>query len=222
MINICNLNKRYAERTQAEVSALSGIDLEIAAGEFVSIQGPSGCGKSTLLNIIGLLDLPSSGHYYLDGLDVASIKDKAQAELRNEKIGFVVQDFALIGNESVFFNIGLPMMIKNEPKHVIKYRCLEIMDQLGIADQANKLVRNLSGGQRQRVAIARALINTPSIILADEPTGSLDQKTAAEVMKLLSDLNHQFNLTVLLVTHDIEVSNYATKHLHMLDGRLIK
>ena len=222
MFELKNLTKVYAKGTEAEVKALDDIQLSIEQGDFIAVQGPSGCGKTSLLNILGLLDSPTTGEYLIDGEDVSSFSDSQQAIQRNQHIGFVLQDFALINSETALYNVGLPMYLDGQPRRKIRERVENAMDLLGVADQVNKKVRNMSGGQRQRVAIARALINEPKLILADEPTGSLDQATSHQVVQLLAELHEKMSVTVLMVTHDKTMTQYAKRTIHMVDGRFTK
>jgi putative ABC transport system ATP-binding protein len=218
MIDLQHISKVYPVGKE-KFYALRDVNLHIQAGEFVAICGASGSGKSTLLNIVGCLDTPSEGTYFLEGEDVASLSSERQAAIRNEKIGFVLQDFALIDNESVLYNVMLPLLLSKTPLSDIKRRAYEVLGLVGIADQAKKKANNLSGGQRQRVAIARAIVNMPSIILADEPTGQLDSQTGIQIMEILKVLNQQ-GITVLLVTHDEQVAAYATRRIVVVDGNI--
>ena len=201
--------------------ALDHVDLQIEKGEFVAICGASGSGKSTLLNIIGCLDDCSEGSYLLDGVDVEKMSDEKKSAVRNDKVGFVFQDFALINNQSVLYNVMLPLLLsKKTPWSQVKSRAKAALEQVGLADQARKKANQLSGGQRQRVAIARAIVNEPSIILADEPTGQLDSQTGIQIMELLRSLNEK-GITVLVVTHDEKVSAYAKRIITVSDGRIV-
>lgn len=203
-----------------QVSALRGINLQLGAGEYVSIMGPSGSGKSTLLNLIGLLDRPTSGDYYLDGGNVTELDDEQQARVRREKIGFVFQSFHLIPRLTAAMNIELPLILAGIPADERKVRAQRLLESYGLADRATHRPDQLSGGQRQRVAIARATAMQPSVLLADEPTGNLDRATGQEVLKLLEQLVEQ-NITLVIVTHDAEIGGRAKRQLHMLDGRII-
>ncbi len=203
-----------------QVSALRDIDLNIQAGEYVSIMGPSGSGKSTLLNLIGLLDRPSSGVYQLDGLDVTTLDDVQQAQVRREKIGFVFQFFHLVPRLSAAMNIELPMILSGIPAQERKQRVAALIASYGLADRADHRPEQLSGGQRQRVAIARATIMQPLVLLADEPTGNLDQTTGKEVMSLLENLVGQ-GVTLILVTHDPALGQRAGRQLQMVDGKIV-
>lgn len=201
------------------VSALSDIDLHIAAGDYVSIMGPSGSGKSTLLNLLGLLDRPSSGVYKLDGIDVTSLDDVQQAKVRSEKIGFVFQSFHLVPRLSAAMNIELPLILAGMPPAERKQRVTQLLEDYSLTDRADHRPDQLSGGQRQRVAIARATSMNPAVLLADEPTGNLDQTTGKEVIHLLESLVER-KVTLIMVTHDPDIGVRAHTQLHMVDGRL--
>jgi putative ABC transport system ATP-binding protein len=201
-----------------QVAALRGIDLDIAAGDYVSIMGPSGSGKSTLLNLIGLLDRPTSGTYFLDGGNVTDLNDKQQARVRSEKIGFVFQSFHLVPRLTAAMNIELPMILAGIPVSERKSRVTKLLENYGLADRAEHRPEQLSGGQRQRVAIARATSMHPAVLLADEPTGNLDQTTGKEVMKLLEQLLAQ-KVALIVVTHDPVIGGRAARQLHMVDGQ---
>ncbi len=219
MISFSNVQRVFKVGDQ-EVAALRDINLELAAGEYVSIMGPSGSGKSTLLNLIGLLDRPSSGIYRLDGQDVSTLNDEEQARVRREKIGFVFQFFHLVPRLSAAMNIELPMILAGVAAAERKERVAALLKSYGLADRADHRPDQLSGGQRQRVAIARATIMHPVVLLADEPTGNLDQATGVEVMNLLEQLVAQ-GVTLILVTHDPGLGRRASRQLHMLDGRIV-
>ena len=201
-----------------QVAALRGIDLDIAAGDYVSILGPSGSGKSTLLNLIGLLDRPTSGTYFLDGGNVTDLNDKQQARVRSEKIGFVFQSFHLVPRLTAAMNIELPMILAGIPVAERKARVTKLLENYGLADRAEHRPEQLSGGQRQRVAIARATSMHPAVLLADEPTGNLDQTTGKEVMNLLEQLVAQ-KVALIVVTHDPVIGGRAMRQLHMVDGQ---
>lgn len=187
-------------------------------GDFCAIQGPSGSGKSTLLNIMGLLDRPSTGALLIDGEDTVTWSDRKRSEYRNRRIGFILQDFGLIQNETALYNIGLPMYLAGASKSHIRTRVEELLTLLDIEGQVQKRVKHMSGGQKQRVAIARALVNQPDLILADEPTGALDTENSELVLETLTRMNREEALTVLLVTHDPRMAAYADKVLIMEDG----
>lgn len=218
MIDLIQISKVYTVGREA-FYALKEINLHVAAGEFLAVRGTSGSGKTTLLNIIGCLDSFSSGKYTLDGVDVASLSDEKKAVFRNEKIGFVLQDFALINDQTVLFNTMLPLLLGKTPYSQIKEKAQQALSAVGILDQAKKKVNQLSGGQRQRVAIARAIVNKPEIVLADEPTGQLDSETGKQIMDLLKSLNES-GVTVMVVTHDSSVAAYADRIVKVTDGVL--
>lgn len=203
-----------------QVAALRGIDLSIAAGDYVSIMGPSGSGKSTLLNLIGLLDRPSSGTYLLDGGNVTDLNDEQQAKVRSEKVGFVFQSFHLVPRLTAAMNIELPLILAGIPVVERKTRVKRLLEDYGLTDRADHRPDQLSGGQRQRVAIARATSMHPAVLLADEPTGNLDQTTGKEVMNLLEQLVVQ-RLTLIVVTHDPVIGERAQRQLHMVDGQIV-
>ena len=200
---------------------LRDVTLSIAGGEFTAIQGPSGSGKSTLLHILGLLDRPTSGNYFLCGENVATLDDDALSARRNATIGFVFQSFYLIPYASALDNVLLPGMYADTPRHLLRERGLALLDQVGLADRAGHKPSQLSGGQQQRVALARALINNPDLILADEPTGQLDSKTGEEIMALLADINTRAGKTVVVVTHDDATAAYARRRILVHDGRVV-
>ena len=192
------------------VYVLKGIDLEINKGEYVALMGPSGSGKSTLMNLLGCLDTPTSGNYILNGKDVSKMHDNELAEIRNKEIGFVFQTFNLLPRTTALDNVALPMIYAGYSKSERTIRATEVLKQVNLADRMDHQPNQLSGGQRQRVAIARALVNSPSIILADEPTGNLDSKTSDEIMKLLEDIHKNGN-TIILVTHEEEIAAHAKR-----------
>jgi putative ABC transport system ATP-binding protein len=204
-----------------EVHALSGIQLEIRRGEYVSIAGPSGCGKSTLLAIVGLLDSPSTGTYELKGVDVGDISLRDQTRLRNREIGFVFQAFNLIGDLTVYENVELPLTYRPTSREERRKRAEEALDRVGMNHRAGHYPSQLSGGQQQRAAVARALVTNPSILLADEPTGNLDSANGATVMQLLHEL-HEQGTTICSVTHDERFTRNADRTLHLFDGRIVE
>ncbi|MDH3351635.1 MAG: ABC transporter ATP-binding protein [Gammaproteobacteria bacterium] len=202
-----------------KVHALSGVSLDINRNEYVAIMGPSGSGKSTLMNIIGCLDIPTSGSYSLDGEMVANKSEGELAEIRNRMIGFVFQTFNLIPRADIFHNVELPLVYGGIPKAERRQRTEEAIEQVGLADRMKHKPNELSGGQRQRVAIARALVFNPSIILADEPTGNLDTKTGEEIMGMFDDL-HAAGQTIILVTHEDNIARHANRAIHLRDGKI--
>ncbi|HEY6094608.1 MAG TPA: ABC transporter ATP-binding protein [Gallionellaceae bacterium] len=219
MIEFNQVSRSFTVGDQ-QVQALRSVDLNIAAGEYVSIMGPSGSGKSTLLNLIGLLDRPSSGTYRLDGGDVTALNDVQQAKVRSEKIGFVFQSFHLVPRLTAAMNIELPMVLAGVDPAERKERVAQLVENYGLKDRADHRPDQLSGGQRQRVAIARATSMHPAVLLADEPTGNLDQTTGKEVMHLLEQLVEQ-KVALILVTHDPQLGGRAQRQIHMMDGQII-
>jgi putative ABC transport system ATP-binding protein len=219
MIDLNQVSRIFAVGDQ-QVAALRGIDLHIAAGDYVSVMGPSGSGKSTLLNLIGLLDRPTSGTYELDGGNVTALDDVQQARVRSEKIGFVFQAFHLVPRLTAAMNIELPMMLAGVPPEERKARVAKLVENYGLKDRADHRPDQLSGGQRQRVAIARATSMHPAVLLADEPTGNLDQATGKEVLNLLEQLVEQ-GVTLIMVTHDPAIGGRAARQIHMVDGQIV-
>jgi putative ABC transport system ATP-binding protein len=203
-----------------ETHALSTVDVEIRRGEYVSIGGPSGCGKSTLLSILGLLDSPTRGSYWLDGRPVANLPGPERARVRNRDIGFIFQSFNLIGDLTVFENVALPLTYRGIDRNERSRRVNAALDQVGMAHRASHRPAQLSGGQQQRVAVARAVAGEPRILLADEPTGNLDSKSGEAVMALLHEL-HRNGATICIVTHDPRYARHAERHIHLFDGRII-
>ncbi len=212
--------KKVFYTDEVETHALSGVHMEIKRGEYVSISGPSGCGKSTLLSILGLLDTPTDGQYWLDGKPVQSLGFTERARIRNREIGFIFQSFNLIGDLSVFENVELPLTYRGMPAAERKRRVGEALERVSMAHRSKHLPSQLSGGQQQRVAVARALAGDPLILLADEPTGNLDSTNGEAVMDLLRDL-HQQGSTICMVTHDNRFSRYAQRNIHLFDGRVV-
>lgn len=220
VIQIENLTRVY-QMGETEVRALAGVSLEVKRNEYIAIMGPSGSGKSTLMNMIGCLDTPSSGEYILNGNRVSQMNDSDLAEVRNREIGFVFQTFNLLPRTSCLANVELPLIYAGVKASDRKERALEVLDKVGLGDRVDHKPNELSGGQRQRVAIARALVNSPSILLADEPTGNLDTKTGDEIMLLFEELYRAGN-TIILVTHENEISEYARRIVRLRDGLVEK
>ena len=218
-MNAVEIKDLYKSYEDGKIKALNGVNLTIADGEFVSIIGPSGSGKSTLLNMLGALDVPDSGVIKVAGQDLSS--SKKLNEFRAEKIGFIFQLHNLIPNISVRENVEIPMYTQAMSSSEMKSHALKLLDDVGLGDKADILPSKLSGGERQRVAIARALANNPSIILADEPTGSLDSKTSSKILKQLIDLHEDKNVTLIIVTHDMDVAKLGDRVIEVLDGEII-
>ena len=219
MLKMRNLSKVF-RTTEVETSALDGVDLEIAAGEFTSIMGPSGCGKSTLLNIIGMLDNPSSGEYLFLGEDVSKYPERKLAQLRKRNLGFIFQSFNLIDELNVYENVELPLLYQNVAKTQRRNLVREALELVGLSARAKHKPEQLSGGQQQRVAVARAVVGNPKLILADEPTGNLDTKNGEEVMNMLNTLNEQ-GTTIMMVTHSPSHAARAHRIVNLLDGKVV-
>ena len=219
MITLEGITKTY-RMGRVEVPALQGIDLHVGRGDFVAIMGASGSGKSTLMNIIGCLDVPTSGRYLLDGTDVARLNDDELARIRNRKIGFVFQSFNLIPRTSALHNVEMPLVYAGEGGRTARAR--EALVAVGLADRSHHQPTELSGGQQQRAAIARALVTNPAILLADEPTGNLDSGSSLEIMKLLATLNAEQGRTVVLITHEQDIARFATRVVELRDGRIVR
>jgi putative ABC transport system ATP-binding protein len=223
VITVTDLTKVYTMGDH-EVRALRGVSLSIDAGEFVAVTGPSGSGKSTFMHIAGCLDRPTAGAYILDGKDVSQLSKDELARVRNEKIGFVFQGFNLLSRTSAIDNVELPLLyagknaLRTSERHK---RAVEVLEAVGLGERSHHLPNQLSGGQQQRVAIARALINQPSILLADEPTGNLDTRTSIEVMGIFQRLNQERGITVLLITHEMDIAEYGTRLIRFRDGRVV-
>lgn len=220
MLKIENLTKTYNYKKSNAFTALKDVSLEVEDGEMLAIIGKSGAGKSTLLHIIGCIDKFEKGSYIIDGTDVHSLSDNKLAKIRNEKVGIVMQDFALIDEYSVIENVMIPLNFSKKKLGKPKELAMKALERVGIANLAKKPVSKLSGGQKQRVAIARAIVNDPSFILADEPTGALDTKTSSEIMKLFTELNKS-GKTVIIITHDLTVADKCKRKVEISDGRII-
>lgn len=216
LIDIAQVTKRYQLGEQI-VFALQGINIKIEKGEYVALMGPSGSGKSTLMNIVGCLDMPTTGDYWLNDKEVSKMSDSALSEVRNAEIGFVFQTFNLLNRMNAIENVALPLVYAGIPKKVREERAKDVLNKVGLGDRMNHKPNELSGGQRQRVAIARALVNNPSILLADEPTGNLDTKTSHEIMALFEEIHHGGN-TIVLVTHEEDIAQHAKRIIRLRDG----
>jgi len=220
VIKIDQLEKTYY-LGKVKVEALRGVSFEINTGDFVSIMGPSGSGKSTLMHIIGCLDYPTSGQYFLSDQDVSKLNDNQLALFRNQKIGFVFQQFNLLPKVNILRNVELPLTYNNTQSKNKKQLAIQALREVGLGDRLKHRPNEISGGQKQRVAIARALVNHPSIILADEPTGNLDSKTGQDIMKMIKKLHDDGN-TIILVTHESEIAQYSQRVIHLKDGLIDK
>ena len=215
-----NLAREYHMGAEV-VHALRGVDIKIKKNEFVAIMGPSGSGKSTLMNLIGCLDTPTQGEYWLNGQKVSDLTDDELARIRNKEIGFVFQTFNLLPRADALHNVELPLIYAGMSSKARREQAARALTQVGLADRMDHKPNELSGGQRQRVAIARALVNVPSILLADEPTGNLDSATGAEIMQLFQDL-HDTGQTIVLVTHEHDIAAHARRQIHLLDGKIAR
>jgi len=221
LIRVEALHKFY-EMGDTRVHALRGITLEIRAGEFVTIMGASGSGKSTFMNLLGCLDKPSEGHYWLDGTDVAQLSRVELAQIRNERIGFVFQGFNLLSRTTALENVELPLIYAGIGAKERHRRSREALERVGLGERIDHVPSQLSGGQQQRVAIARALVNNPAILLADEPMGNLDSRTSVEIMQVFQTLNETDNLTIILVTHEPDIADYARRIITFRDGHVTR
>ena len=221
VIQMNGIIKRYYEGKENELEILHGMDLTVHQGDFVAIVGESGSGKSTLMNIIGALDKPTAGTYLLDGTNVQAMTDSQLSVIRNKKIGFVFQNFNLIGRTSALKNVELPMLYAHVPPRQRTQRARELLAAVGMADRADHQPNELSGGQKQRVAIARAMANAPSLLLADEPTGALDSATSRTVMDIFHRLNRQQGKTIVLITHSQQLAEECPRILTLIDGRIV-
>jgi putative ABC transport system ATP-binding protein len=219
VIHLEGVHKTY-DLGEMKVHALRGVSLDIETGDFVAVMGASGSGKSTLMNILGCLDRPTKGHYFLDGIDVSQRSKVELARIRNRKLGFVFQQFNLLARTSALENVELPTVYADIPPEERTKRAKFSLERVGLGDRAAHYPSQLSGGQQQRVAIARALVNRPSILLADEPTGNLDSRTSVEIMDILQRLNDEEGLTVVLVTHESDIARYSKRALEFRDGKL--
>ncbi|WP_195990024.1 ABC transporter ATP-binding protein [Clostridium sp. D53t1_180928_C8] len=221
LIEMNSIIKKYYIGEPNELEILHGIDLKIYEGEFVAIVGESGSGKSTLMNIIGVLDKPTEGEYFLDGINVQKASEKDMNNIRNQKIGFVFQNFNLIGRTSALKNVELPMLYAGVPNKKRTERAMKLLEKVGMDERCHHQPNELSGGQKQRVAIARSLVNDPSIILADEPTGALDSETSRIVMDIFHELNKKQNKTIVLITHSKELAKECPRVITIKDGHVI-
>lgn len=219
IIRMLGVNKYYA-LDGVQVHALRGIDLNVMPGEFVAIMGPSGSGKSTLMNIIGCLDVPDSGGYWLNGDDVTHMDSDELAGLRNRSLGFVFQGFNLLARTSALENVEVPLIYAGVGRALRRARALELLKRVGLGERLDHTPNQLSGGQQQRVALARALVNRPALLLADEPTGNLDSATSVEILNLLTELNQKDGVTVLMITHEPDIAARAQRKLVLRDGKL--
>ncbi len=220
-IQIENLFKSYSQNTFSEVEVIKDLNLEIKSGDFLSLMGPSGSGKSTLLNLIGLLDQPNKGEIFFDGINITKLGQNEKARLRNKKFGFVFQGFNLLKRISILDNVALPLIYQGVDRFVARQRAQVLINSTGLNGLERRLPNQISGGQQQRVAIARALVANPKLILADEPTGNLDSKTAEEIMNTFSNLNSRSGITIILVTHEADIAEFGSRIIRMKDGQIL-
>ena len=221
VIQLENLTRTYVVG-ETEVRALRGVSLNIPSGDFLAIMGASGSGKSTMMNVIGCLDKPTSGKYFLDGEEISKLDKNRLAEIRNKKIGFVFQSFNLLSRTTALENAELPLLYSNVPGKERHARAMASLALVGLKGRETHKTNQLSGGEQQRVAIARALLNNPSLILADEPTGNLDTKTSEEIMDIFTKLNKEKSITIVMVTHETDIGARAQRRIHMRDGQIIR
>ena len=220
LIELNSITKKYGVR-EAQVIAVDKVTLKVEEGESIAIMGTSGSGKSTLLNILGLIDSVDEGEYYLDSKDVSKLKDRELSNIRNKTVGFILQDFGLVPEYNIVKNISLPLEYQKISKSKVNEMVNKVMEELGIATKGKNYPNQLSGGQKQRVAIARALVQNPKILLCDEPTGSLDSKTSADVMEILKKINEK-GITLIIVTHDGKIADYCKRKILLEDGKIIE
>jgi putative ABC transport system ATP-binding protein len=221
VIDVREMSKVY-QMGDIQVNALAGVSLEVERGELLAIMGPSGSGKSTMMNMLGCLDIPTSGEYFLDGERVSELNDNQLADIRNRKVGFVFQRFMLLSNLTALGNVELPLRYAGTPARERRERAVRALEAVGLADRMHHHPNELSGGQQQRVAMARAIVNDPAIIMADEPTGNLDSKSGHEVMELLLRMNRDNGSTVIIVTHDPNIAAQCERTVHLMDGLVEK
>ena len=221
VIDARDLAKVYQMGEEVQVHALCGASMQVSAGELVAIMGPSGSGKSTLMNILGCLDQPTSGAYYLEGVEVDSLDDDELAQIRGSKIGFVFQTFNLLPRATALSNVVLPLIYSGMGSRQRRERAIAALEVVGLGDRLHHRPNELSGGQQQRVAIARALVNDPSIILADEPTGNLDSKSGMEIMAVVQRLNEERGITTIFVTHELQIAQHTQRIIRISDGRIV-
>ena len=220
LIELSGIGKSYVNG-DVVTPVLFDIDLQVRQGDYVALMGPSGSGKSTLMNLLGLLDRADRGHYHLQGRDVTGLNAAQHAQVRNQTMGFVFQSFNLLKRMSVLENVALTLLYAGQGRAKARVRAKELLDQVGLADLGHRMPNQLSGGQQQRVAIARALVNSPPLLLADEPTGNLDTRTTLEVLELIGELNRQQGLTIVVVTHEPDVALHAKRLVRLKDGRVV-